>query len=165
MRNKSWLLGAAVLAILFNQTSVWSRPPAKTHSAPVSHAASNQGMAANTAYINRLRSKLMNEWHVLMQDGKNHVVITALVNADGSVQDNPQIVSTPKNQAAEQAGNEAFAKCQPLEALPAGQTQARVILTFDSSSDPHGDSSSNIYTRIEPIAQPKPAPGGSEPAK
>ena len=99
----------------------------------------------------------MSNWHELMQDGKNHVVVTALVNADGSV-DNIQIVSSPKNNSAEQAGNEAFAKSQPLESLPAGTPQAKLTMTFDSFSDPHGDSNSNIYTQIVPILPPKVAP-------
>jgi hypothetical protein len=166
MRKNIWLL---VMALFLNVDAAWSRPAPAAHKTPVSAAANKggAGTAANNAYINRLRGKLMDNWHVLMQDGKNHVVITAVVNADGTVQD-MQITSSPKNQSAEQAGNEAFAKIQPLEALPSGSGQAKLTLTFDSTSDPHGDSSSNIYTHILPIPQAKPAPGANatgEPAK
>lgn len=145
-----------VFALCLNLTAALAKPAPAAHKKPPV-ATSKGSNAANTAYVNRLRGRLMNNWHELMQDGKNHVVITALVNAVGSVE-NIEIVSSPKNNSAEQAGNEAFAKSQPLEPLPTGTPKAKLTMTFDSFSDPHGDSNSNIYTQILPILPPKLAP-------
>jgi hypothetical protein len=123
---------------------------------------SNKGTAANTAYLTRLRSKLLNNWTV--PDGKNRVTLTTVVNADGSIGD-VILNSTPKNADAEISGSEAFAKSQPLEVLPGGG-QAKLILTFESSADPHGDSSSNVYTQIVPVPVAKAAttPADAAPA-
>jgi len=104
-----------------------------------------------------LRGKLLNNWNV--PNGKNKVTLTTLVSADGSVGD-VALNSTPKNADAEIAGSEAFAKSQPLEAIPGG-AQVKVILTFESTADPHGDSRSNVYTQIVPVPVAKAAPAAA----
>jgi outer membrane biosynthesis protein TonB len=112
------------------------------------------------AYLNRLRNKVLNAWNY--PDGKNHVVLEATVGSDGSVA-GTVLKSTPQNAAAEQAANAAFAQAQPLEALPQGSApNAKITFTFDSTSDPHGDSSANLSGRLDPIQLPKsppPTPG------
>ena len=110
--------------------------------------------AALVPYLNRLRSKLTNNW--LIPDGKNSVTISATVHGDGSCE-NIQVSSVPKNDQAEASCSDAFSKSQPLEALPSGVNEGKLTLNFTSSADPHGDSSSNITTRLDPIAPPKAA--------
>jgi hypothetical protein len=138
------------------------RAPAPASNKGTAAQSNNKGTAANTAYLTRLRGKLLNNWTV--PNGKNRVTLTTVVNADGSIGD-VVLNSTPKNADAEISGSEAFAKSQPLEALPAGG-QAKLILTFESSADPHGDSSSNVYTQIVPVPAAKAAttPGDAAPA-
>ncbi|HEY9677401.1 MAG TPA: TonB C-terminal domain-containing protein [Drouetiella sp.] len=128
------------------------------HAAPAS-GASNKGTAANVAYLTRLRGKLMNNWNP--PSGKNHAILTTTVNADGTVGD-VALSSTPKSADAEIAASEAFAKSQPLEALPGGG-QSKLTLTYESNADPHGDSNCNIYTQITPIAAPKTATPPADP--
>ncbi|HEY9715410.1 MAG TPA: TonB C-terminal domain-containing protein [Chroococcales cyanobacterium] len=107
------------------------------------------------AYLASTRSKMLNNWTI--PDGKNRVVITASLGGDGGVQDS-SLSSTPKNAAAEQAANDAFSRAQPFSPLPAGiATPAKLVVTFESSADPHGDSSSNLYTQLFPASRVKPA--------
>jgi hypothetical protein len=103
--------------------------------------------AAYNAYINTLRGRLANKW--FLADGNNHVILAATIAADGSVT-NLDLTSTPKNPAAEQAASDAFNGCQPLQALP-GTCAARLTLTFDSTADPHGDSTSKLGGKIDPL--------------
>lgn len=105
--------------------------------------------AACSSYLDRMRSKMDNNWY--LPDGTNHVTIKAVVGQNGSV-DNVEISSGPKNETAEQAANEAFLKAQPLESLPSGSgDKVRLILDFESYADPHGDSRRTISSRIEEI--------------
>lgn len=121
---------------------------------------SGQTTASQNAYLARLRGKILNNWY--LPDGKNSVEITATVNADGSI-DQVQVTSTPKSDPAEQAASDAFSKAQPLEGLPAGMAKATIVLSFVSSADPHGDSSSNVTTKMTPQpAQTKTPVTGSE---
>lgn len=102
---------------------------------------------AHTAYINRLRGKVQNFWNY--PDGKNQVVLQATVGSDGSVGE-VVLKSTPNNADAEQVANAAFAQAQPLEPLPSGSPPfMRVTLTFDSVSDPHGDSKVSLSGRLD----------------
>lgn len=116
---------------------------------------------AYNAYLNRLRAKVLNNWNPA--DGRNRVTLQATVAGDGTVGD-IVLKSTPNSQAAEQSANAAFAQAQPLEALPTGSPPARLIFSFESYSDPHGESSSNLQARLEPIAGSKPAPAAQPPA-
>ncbi len=129
------------------------KPVAKA--APKRVSGPNLNTGEVNSYLNRMREKLDQNWE--LPDGKNKVTITAIVNADGSTAD-VSATSSPTNQSAEQAANEAFAKVQPLEAMPgsAGE-RVKLTLTFDSFADPHGDTNRNISTRMDPIMTPKPA--------
>ncbi|MBP7862874.1 TonB C-terminal domain-containing protein [bacterium] len=123
-------------------------PPLKAQkrrsSTPASFSSSMAG-----AYLDRLREKMDKHWY--LADGTNHVVIKATVAANGSV-DNVELSSSPKNEAAEQAANEAFLKAQPLESLPSGSgDKCLVILDMDSYADPHGDSRRTVKSRMEVI--------------
>jgi hypothetical protein len=162
MQNKRWFLVLALALSLTAPPGVGARPIAKASRASSSAPAVN-GTAANTAYLSRLRGKLLNNWNV--PNGKNRVILSTVLNADGSFGD-ISLSSTPKNADAEIAGSEAFAKSQPLEVLPKGG-QAKLILTFESSADPHGDSNSNVYTQIVPVPAVKAATPAAEtqPAK
>lgn len=123
--------------------------------APPAKGATSANTPASQAYLSRLRSKVLRNW--ILPDGKNHVVLTATVNSDGTAE-TASLTSSPKNESAEQAGNEAFAKSLPLEAIPTGiATPAKLVLTFESSADPHGDSSSNLYTQLIPAQPTRPA--------
>ncbi|HEY9787041.1 MAG TPA: TonB C-terminal domain-containing protein [Candidatus Obscuribacterales bacterium] len=106
--------------------------------------------AALNSYWNRLRQRVQNNW--LIPDGKNHIVLTANIQADGSVGD-VTVTSNPANQQAEQTCTDAFSKSQPLEPLPQGIAAAKVTITFDYNYDPHGDGSSRLYGMIVPVAQ------------
>lgn len=108
---------------------------------------------AYTAYINRLRAKVQNVWSY--PDGKNQVVLKATVGSDGSVSETV-LRSTPTNPDAEQAANTAFAQAQPLESLPDGSPPlVQVTLTFDSFSDPHGDSKASLWGKLDPLQSPE----------
>lgn len=109
----------------------------------------NNVSGALNAYLARLRPKLANHW--ILADGKNHVEIKAVMHTDGSLSD-VEVTSTPNNVLAEQSANEAFAASQPFEPLPSSVTKGRLSVIFDSSADPHGDSTSNINLRLEPDA-------------
>lgn len=133
----------ALLLISISGIPLWAQTKAGVKAAPGSNLT-----AAYNSYLNRLRNKVLNNWNV--PDGKNHVVLEAIVAADGTL---GEVVtrSTPNNAAAEQSASGAFSLAQPLEALPATSPPVKVILTFESTADPHGDSSSNLLSRLEPI--------------
>jgi hypothetical protein len=155
------LTATATAAIAGPVVKAKGRAPAPASNKGAAVQSNTKGTAANTAYLTRLRGKLLNNWDV--PNGKNRVTLTTVVNADGSIGD-VVLNSTPKNADAEISGSESFAKSQPLEALPAGG-QAKLILTFESSADPHGDSSSNVYTQIVPVPAVKvAAPADAAPA-
>lgn len=101
------------------------------------------------SYLARLHGKFDNNWFLV--DGKYVVTVTATVATDGSTSD-IQITGVPSNADAEQAANEAFAKAQPFDALPAsaGGT-VKLTVQFDSYSDPHGDTNRNIKSQMDPI--------------
>lgn len=105
------------------------------------------------AYLTRLRGKVLPNWDY--PPGKFHVVLQAIVNADGSVGE-ITATSSPHGDAAEKAASAAFSQAQPLEHLPEKSTPtARITINFDSSYDPHGDSNSNMSARLDPIQAPK----------
>ncbi|CAN5589406.1 hypothetical protein BH10CYA1_BH10CYA1_10110 [soil metagenome] len=162
MHIKMWLFIFA-FAVICAPLKAESKPAARPVARPArgSAAPSNtKNTAAYTGYLTRLRGKLLNNWNV--PNGKNKVILTTLVSADGTVGD-LGLSSTPKNADGEIAGSEAFAKSQPLEAIPGGG-QVKLILTFESSADPHGDSSSNVYTQIVPVPVAKTAPAPADAA-
>ncbi|HEY9716525.1 MAG TPA: TonB C-terminal domain-containing protein [Trichormus sp.] len=130
--------------------------------APAKAAPGNAAMSqAMNGYLNRLRAKLQSNW--LMPDGDNRVTITLDLGPDGGV-NSVKAESTPKCDPAEQSASDAVSKAEPFEALPSGLSQgAFVILTFLSKVDPHGDSSSNILTKMDPHPAPKPeAPASTQ---
>jgi len=141
-------------------------PPHKVvHTNPASKgpAAPSQASSAQiTAYLQRLRGKLIQAW--IIPDGNNHVTISGNFNQDG-LSDNLKGSSAPRNENAEQAAMAAFNKCMPLETPPLGMNNGKVTVEFLSTADPHGDSKSSINLRLDPVAQPKgqasaPASGG-----
>jgi hypothetical protein len=141
--------------------AVWEsqKTPVRRRSAARSAQRSAAAPASNAAlggYINRLRSKLMRIWEP--PDGKNAVVLQALVDQSGAVSE----INTATSRAGEvaiQAATIAFEKVQPLEALPVGSNKGKLTIIFTSSVDPHGDSTSNITTKIDPLA---PSPSQKE---
>jgi hypothetical protein len=141
-------------------------PPHKvvrTNPASKGPAAPSQASSAQiTAYLQRLRGKLIQAW--IIPDGNNHVTISGNFNQDG-LSDNLKGSSAPRNENAEQAAMAAFNKCMPLETPPLGMNNGKVTVEFLSTADPHGDSKSSINLRLDPVAQPKgqasaPASGG-----
>jgi TonB family protein len=135
------------------KSSTVVKTPKSRASVPSSFNSSAAG-----SYLDRLREKMDKHWY--LADGTNHVVIKATVAANGTV-DNVELSSSPKNEAAEQAANEAFLKAQPLESLPSGSGEkCLVILDMDSYADPHGDSRRTVKSRMEvikPSAESAPA--------
>jgi len=157
----SLILGLSAAPCAFSAPA----PSVKSKPAPVKASPSNGAMTqAMNAYLNRLRGRLQSFW--LMPDGDNRVIVTIDMAPDGGV-NSVKAESTPKCDPAEQSASDAVSKSEPFEALPAGLSQgANVTLTFLSKVDPHGDSSSNILTRMDPHQPPKPeapsaAPGGT----
>ena len=138
--NRMSKVVVAVLVTLVVSSPIAISAPQKAPSKPPDNS------AAYNAYLGRLRVKILDKW--MMADGKNHVILTANVNQDGSVAD-VNLVSTPTCTPAEQAASDAFNQAQPLEALPGGMG-AKLTLTFDSTVDPHGDSTSNLGCRLDP---------------
>ncbi|MCC7531548.1 MAG: hypothetical protein IT342_23800 [Candidatus Melainabacteria bacterium] len=150
------------LACVFSLSSTCVREPAiaaPQAKAPAKVAAPAQqkrpasvnNSAALTAYWNRLRVRLQNNWQV--PDGKNTVVLTANVAADGSSSD---IVAEghPKDPQAEVSAAEAFNKSLPLEALPQGVASAKITVNFEYQYDPHGDGYSKVSGQISQTSAP-----------
>jgi TonB family protein len=104
--------------------------------------------AAGQAYSARLWNRILSQWNY--PDGSNHVTLSAVVVADGTVE-SLQVTSSPKSVEAEASAQAAFDKAKPLEALPTGMPKATVVITFNSKSDPHGDSSSGGSVRLDPV--------------
>jgi TonB family protein len=100
------------------------------------------------SYLEQLRNKILQFW--LLPDGNNHVIISVSLSQDGSVSD-LSISSSPSNNLAEQAASDAFNQAQPFPALPSNSQAVRLSVTFDSKADPHGDSTSKLYAKIDPI--------------
>jgi len=111
------------------------------------------------AYCGKLWNKIQNNWE--LATGKNHVIVSIDVDAGGNVFAT-KVSSTPQNADAEAKAQAAVTKSQPLEALPAGLPSAHLTVTFDSSSDPHGDATSNGSVRLE--YHPGSTPGVATPA-
>ena len=154
--QKDWqkFLLVFLLANLAGTSAFAAGPVRKAAPAAKKPAAPASNTAALNAYLNRLRGKLINGW--LVPDGKNNIVVSATLNNDGTVEAFDTKAS-PGDAGGVQSANDAFAKAQPFEALPAGVSKAKLTLKFISSADPHGDSSSNVVTEIAPVAEPKPA--------
>jgi hypothetical protein len=114
-------------------------------------------------YLTRIQNKLNKNWY--LPDGNNHVTLTVNVATDGNATD-AVAAGNPKNQPAETAAMDAFNNSSPLEPLPSGVNSGKLILKFDSTADPHGDSHSNISVRFEPnpTAPPVAAPTAAAPA-
>ncbi|HEY9773580.1 MAG TPA: TonB C-terminal domain-containing protein [Planktothrix sp.] len=150
-------IAVAILLISLVQLAVSSSAAPQKRTAPSKSGPSSAALGqAMGAYLNRLRPKLMNNW--MVPDGNNTVTLIVTVEPDGSASE-VQMSSKPKNEPAETAAASAFSKAQPLEALPSGVPQSKLTLSFISNADPHGDSSSNILTRLDPIAKkPQSAP-------
>lgn len=149
------LVAIGITSVSITQSTISGIAQAAPARKPASKAApANTGRttsadsAQHNAYLARLRSKLLNNW--MVPDGRNHVELTATVMPDGSVE-GVQVTSTPKADQAEVNASDSFSKAQPLEGLPAGLQSARVTIVFISNADPHGDSSSNITTKLEPL--------------
>lgn len=106
-----------------------------------------------TTYLAPLRDKLMQNW--VRADGRNHVILSIKVNADGSTED-LAISSSPKNEAAEKSAQDTFNNVLPLAPLPVSIKTAKIILSFDSTADPHGDNSANLNARLEPLYDSQP---------
>jgi hypothetical protein len=149
----SLLAGQQAQAQAARPKSAAGHSPAVHGSAPARGPAPNQASNAQiTAYLQRLRAKLIQAW--IIPDGNNHVTISGNFNQDG-LSDNLKNSSNPHNDNAEQAAMAAFNKCMPLETPPNGLVNGKVTVEFLSTADPHGDSKSSINLRIEPVAQPK----------
>jgi hypothetical protein len=132
---------------MFAGQSSWAAAPV-VQKAPAANLT-----AAYNAYLNRLRDKVLTNWNV--PDGKNRVTLQVRVETDGT-NGEVAVTSSPSNTVAEQAATAAWSLAQPLEPLPAQSPAVRIILTFESSADPHGDSTSNLFTRLEPLPAAKP---------
>jgi hypothetical protein len=141
-------------------TKVPAKAPAKTApAAAAKRPASVNNSAALTGYWNRLRARLQSNWQV--PDGKNTVVLTANVSADGSSSD-MVAEGHPKDPQAEVSAAEAFNKSLPLEALPSGVTSAKITVNFEYQYDPHGDGYSKVSGQISQVASaPAQAPAGA----
>lgn len=162
LSSKFWLLSCALLLVAptavngqGSRARAGARPAGAQRPAaarPGAPRGPQVSSAQITAYLNRLRGKLINAW--LLPDGNNHVTVSGNFNQDG-LSDNLRPSSSPKNGPAEDAAMQAFNKCMPLEAMPSGITNAKITIDFTSSADPHGDSKSNISLRLDPIQAPK----------
>lgn len=140
------------------------KPAAQAGAKPRTAAPANNNNAALTAafnaYCDSLRNRLDKGWNVA--DGTNKVTLTADVDKDGTVT-NLNIKSSPSNTTAEQAASDAFNSAQPLSALPSNVQSIKLTLSFESTADPHGDSSRNIGTRIDNIILPGTTPAATTP--
>ncbi len=141
-----------------------AKAPAKAApAAAAKRPASVNNSAALTGYWNRLRARLQSNWQV--PDGKNTVVLTANVAADGSSSD-MVAEGHPKDPQAEVSAAEAFNKSLPLEALPSGVTSAKITVNFEYQYDPHGDGYSKVSGQISQVASaPAQAPAGAAPSE
>ncbi len=114
---------------------------------PVTKSGLNLSAAYN-AYVMQVRPMVLSHWSV--PDGTNLVTLTVKVTAEGATSD-VVLSSSPKNNAAEQAAQDALTQAQPLPVLPASSPPVELTLTFKSMSDPHGDSSSNLVVKLDQL--------------
>jgi len=159
-----------VCSLLLNEVfsaveqSAWAAPAAKPKATTTKRAPATSN-AQLGSYLMRLRGKLLRIWEPT--DGKNTVVLEAVVEPTGAVRDT-KTSNSRATDIAIQTATIAFEKVQPLESLPISEKNpAKLTITFVSSVDPHGDSTSNIMTRIDPLpastgAQDAKAPAGGE---
>lgn len=159
-------LSLAALFLLSGTEIIQAAPAVKAPAKTAPSAAAKRPVnnsAALTAYWNRLRARLQSNWQV--PDGKNTVVLTANVAADGSSSD-MVAEGHPKDPQAEVSAAEAFNKSLPLEALPTGVTSAKVTVNFEYQYDPHGDGYSKVSGQISQVATaPAQAPAGAAPSE
>jgi hypothetical protein len=105
------------------------------------------------AFLANLRARVLNNW--LLPDGKNVVILEATVNGNGDVLE----VKTSESKAdalAIEAATNAFEKSQPLGRLPSKYSgDCKITLTFTTNVDPHGDSTSDLTSRIDQISTGK----------
>lgn len=117
-----------------------SQVPAKANDNPESQA-----------FLARLRQRVLNNW--LLPDGHNVVVIEATANPNGDVLE----VKTDQSKAdalAIEAATSAFENAKPLGNLPVKyHGDCKITLTFTSHVDPHGDSTSDLTSRIDQVNQ------------
>jgi hypothetical protein len=117
------------------------------------------------SYLSALRAKLLRVWEPT--DGKNIVILEAVVTPQGGVSD-IKANRSKANDVAIQSATMALEQVQPLEPLPnTVRGNSKLTLTFSSQVDPHGDSTTNINTEIAPITENMPgisSPGSSAPA-
>jgi len=157
-----WLSAVSVSSILFSNALFAA--PAKTtvKSAPPRKAPSVNNSQALTGYWNRLRVRLQNNCQV--PDGKNTVILTANISADGSSTD-VAVEGHPKDPQAEVSATEAFNKSLPLEALPTGVSSVKLTVNFEYQYDPHGDGYSKVSGQITQTATAPVQPTGAAPAE
>jgi TonB family protein len=99
-------------------------------------------------YANMVYKKVYSVWDYA--EGKNSVVLTVVVDQDGTLGD-ISTSSSPKNENAERAASAALTQAQPLGPLPTGSSpKAKLIMTFNSSSDQH-NSNATLLVKMEPI--------------
>jgi hypothetical protein len=109
---------------------------------------------ASQVFLGNLRARILHNW--LAPDGKNTVVIEATVSPEGVVLSSTTAASQADSLAIA-AATTAFEKAQPLGHLPAGyNSNCKITLTFASTVDPHGDSTSNLTSRIDQVVQRAP---------
>jgi TonB family protein len=129
--------------------SPWAALAAPVRPQRATSSSDASGDVESQQFLSGLRGRVLNNW--LLPDGINTVVLEATVNPAGDVVD----VQTAKSTAdvlAVQAAQEAFNKAQPLGHLPAKyKSDCKIVLTFTTKVDPHGDSTSNLGSQIEPI--------------
>jgi hypothetical protein len=130
------------------EQSAGAAPAAKAKTAPIKRAPASSN-AQLGSYLMRLRGRLLRVWEPT--DGKNTVVLEAVIEPTGAVSE----IKTSNSRAGDiaiQSATMAFDKIQPLEALPISEkNKGKLSITFNSTVDPHGDSTSNIMTRIDPL--------------
>jgi glucose/arabinose dehydrogenase len=153
LSSLAMLTSCFVLSPMFENSAgaAWAqakKQPAKKK--PQQRSGPNLNTAEVNNYLSRLRDKLDQFWE--LADGRNHVTLTMTMGQDG-IPNDIAVTSSPSNQSAEQAANEAFAKAQPMESLPPGAGEkVKLTIVFDSFADPHGDSNRNIKTQMDPVA-------------
>ena len=149
---KVCLIASIIFSSISSCVAVEAAPAAKTppkkQVRPVDASAKDSG--AGQAYSARLWNRIMSGGNWNYPDGTNHVTLTVVVLADGNVE-SMQVTSAPKSAEAEASAQAAFDKIKPLDALPTGMTKATVTVSFNSKSDPHGDSSAGGSVRLDPV--------------
>lgn len=116
-------------------------------------------VAAYDRYAAQVQSLILDKW--LVPDGKNKVILSIIIEPDGTTS-GLSLVSNPKNETAEQAAKTAFGAAEPLAPLPNNSPPVKLILTFVSQAEPHGESNAQLGVRIEP-QQNLAAPAGGLP--